>query len=263
MKKTSFTRHSALVPRGFRAAGAALAAAAIAIMLLRGLAPGFFITVAAPLWRASAALAGDFHDLLAVFAGPAALQERLDAVKAENEALRAENAALAAKARDLSRLIGSRAEPAPGIPAGVLVRPPESPYDSLIIDAGTDEGVMNGAEAFGPGGIPIGRVASVVKSSARVALFSSSGAETSAWVGEGRVPLTLAGLGGGAFQATAPKDAGIVQNDIVYVAGPGALPFGTVVRVDTDASSPSATLRIRASVNPFTLAWISVARTTP
>jgi cell shape-determining protein MreC len=188
--------------------------------------------------------------------GPIALQEKLDAAQSENIALRVEVASLTATAADLAALLGSRTEPSPGILAGVILAPPMSPYDVLIVDQGSSDGVASGALATGPGGVPIGEVLSVTEHAARVELFSAPGREVPALVGETRAPLILTGEGAGAFAANAPADTGISAGDLVYITAGGAFAIGTVVAVEHDATSPSAAIRIQPMVNPFSLTWV-------
>ena len=74
------------------------------------------------------------------------------------------------------------------------------------------------------------------------------------------MPLSLAGVGAGAFTATLPKAAAISVGDSAYVSGPGAVPLGTIVRIDTDPSSPTVVLYIQPLVNIFSVTWVEIAR---
>jgi len=174
------------------------------------------------------------------------------------DTLTQENRTLAAQAHDLQALLGGRTQPAPGILASVLVRPPVAPYDVLIVDQGSDAQVALGATAFGPGGTPIGTVASVSKNSARITLYSNPGLQTDAWVGDSRVPVELIGAGSGGYTATLPKTAGVTAGQGVYVAGAGALPIGTIAKVNDDPSSPNVTLLFHPYLNPFSLTWVTI-----
>ena len=172
---------------------------------------------------------------------------------AEVEALRGQNAVLAAQLADLADI-----QTEGRIPAGVVARPPTSPYDTLVVAAGSNEGVAVGAIAYGAGGIPLGSVERVSARTAHVALYSAPGRATDAWAGEARVPVALMGAGSGAFRATIAKDATVAVGDQVFVPGPGALPIGVVARVDTDPSSPTSVLFVRPLANPFTTTWVAI-----
>lgn len=171
----------------------------------------------------------------------------------ELEALRNENATLRAELLDIGKLPGDT-----GIKAGVIARPPASPYDTLVVGAGSALGVSSGAIAYGQGSVPVGTVERVSNGSAHISLFSAPGRRTEGWVGEARTPVSIEGAGSGAFRASVAKDAGVVVGSEVYAPGPGALPIGVVARIDTDASSPEATLFIRPLANPFTITWVAI-----
>ncbi|HRH55963.1 MAG TPA: rod shape-determining protein MreC, partial [Candidatus Paceibacterota bacterium] len=142
--------------------------------------------------------------------------------------------------------------------AGVLVRPPVSPYDTLILDQGSSAGVEAGMRAEGAGGLPIGIVESASANSSRVILYSAPGKETESWAGEARIPITLRGEGSGAMSATVAREAGIVAGDLVYVSGPGAIAIGSVVAVDNDPSSPRSRINVRPLANPFSMTWVTL-----
>ena len=188
----------------------------------------------------------------------AGLLAQNDVLVRENAALAAENRALVQKSVDLLALLDatSSVPTGSGIVAGVLAAPPEDPYGSLMLAAGSRSGVSEGMEVFGDKGIPVGTVTTVLAAQSRVALFSAPGQKMNAWVGQQQLPVVLMGAGGGAFSASIPSTASVAIGDAVYVPGPGALPIGQVTRVDRSPSSPSAELRIAPAANPFALAWV-------
>ncbi len=253
----SFARRNVLLPRGIRVVPAVIIAFAIAIFLIRLFAPNFFITLAKPFWGVSSYTAGVVGTVSAAFKNPVTLARDLDAARTENAALVSQNTTLAGQVNDLQKLLGSRTAAPAGVLAAVLARPPESAYDTLVVDQGTAAGVLVDALVTGPGGAPLGRIASVTATNARVTLFSASDIKTEGWVGENRVPLTLLGAGGGTFDASVPRDAKVIVGDAVYVGG--GLSIGKIIRADSDPSSPTATLRIQSAINPFTLLWVTIA----
>ncbi len=225
--------------------------AAVLFLILAGLrflAPGAFTALFTPLWGAGTSVTGAIEGV-----GDApSLAAEVERLTAENETLRNENQALVA---------GAEAAVA-GITAGVIARPPLAPYDILIVGKGERDGVYARMQVFSKG-IPVGTVESVAPGSARVALYSSSGRASEGWVGENRIPITLTGRGAGAFSADVPREAGIVEGDAVYLPGPGGLPVGSVVRVESNASSPRATVRVRPIANPFTMTSVVIAPAPP
>lgn len=233
---------------------------ALLVALLHFFAPDALTLIATPAWKVGDALSSGIEHATAPFGNAVALARDRDRLIAENMAANEENRMLRAKTTDLERLLGGRAAAPESILAGVLARPPVSSYDTLVVDAGSSRGVTQGAYAYGPGGTPLGTVDSVSERSSRIFLFSAGGRTIDGWVGEKRIPVTLTGKGAGAFIATMPRESQVAVNDVVYVPGPGALPIGTVVRVDADPSSPSMALRIAPYTNLFSLTWVTIGR---
>lgn len=231
--------------------GVGALAVALIIVLLRVLTPNFFWKVFTPVFRTADAVASGSHLFIASFGNTAALTVQNEKLMSENLALTAQNQSLSQKLADIGALAPEKSD----ILAGVVTRPPESAYDTLVLSAGTHAGVAVGQEAFGPGGVPIGVISSASADFSRVMLFSAPGVATAGWVGKG-IPLTIQGVGGGALQATIARSAGVAVGDTVFVPGPGQLPIGKVARVDGDPSAPSVTLHIESVVNLFSVTWV-------
>ncbi|MCX6787601.1 MAG: hypothetical protein NT108_00330 [Candidatus Kaiserbacteria bacterium] len=263
MKRIFLARRNALISPENLSWGVLALALVIFILLVRLLAPNIFLQAFAPVFRGADALTSTAQQLFAGFRDTATLSLQNERLLEENAALSSENSALVAKTVGLSGLLGSSSKErvAPGILAGVVARPPESPYDTLVLAAGIKEGVVLGMEVFGIGGIPLGVISSVENDFSRVILFSASSMTTHGWVGRENLPLTIQGGGGGAFSASLARAAGIAVGDIVFAPGPGALPIGTVVRIDGDSAMPEVVLRIQPALNIFSVTWVVVRDT--
>ena len=260
MKRIFSARRNALFSSTDVSWGAYALAVALVVLLVRFVAPNLFWRVFSPIFRGADALAAQTHVFTSYFSDTAALAAVNERLKSENAALASENQILLQKVAGLSALLGSATQKntPSGVLAGIVARPPESPYDTLVLGAGAREGVVRGMEAYGDGGAPIGVVETVLPDFSRVVLFSTPGMVTNGWVGHANTPLTISGAGGGAMTASLPRAAGIAVGDTVFVPGPGALPVGSVVRIDGDPSSPTITLRILPALNPFSITWVSV-----
>jgi len=169
-----------------------------------------------------------------------------------------ENNALQARVKDLERLAGVIPVLEEGIVASVIARPPLAPYDSLLVYVGKNGDVVPGMQVSAEGGVPIGTVEQVTDAHAQIALYSTAGRMSEGWAGENRHPVTLEGVGAGAFTARVPRDAELSEGDYIYLPGPGARPVGRIVHIDADPSSPSAQLRIEPLVNLFSLVVVRV-----
>jgi len=263
MKKTYSAKHKAfLFPENFSWGICALVFAVL-VFLLRLCAPNLFLRIFAPVFHASDALAGESHSIISGFRNTGALAAENERLAQENSILANENQALLQKMANISALTGSVAsgKNTSRILAGVIARPPESPYDTLVIAGGTNDKITLGMEVFGNGGVPIGVVSSVLSDFSRVTLFSAPGVVMNGWVGRTNMPVTVIGAGAGAMTVTMPRSAGSAVGDAIFISGPGMLPIGKIARIDGNPSLPSVTLRIAPALNLFSIAWVELRDT--
>ena len=180
-------------------------------LLVRLVAPNFFWTVFAPVFKTSDTVANATHRFVSGFEDRAALSLENERLQEENTAYALENRTLKERLADISTLAAS----APELVAGVVARPPMSPYDTLILSAGSGSGVREGMTALGQDGVPLGTVSSVWRDFSRVTLYSAPGRETHGWVGAKRLPVILRGEGGGAMSASVPYASEVNEGDLV------------------------------------------------
>lgn len=255
MKKTYLARRNALLSAHGVSWGVGALLFALLVLSFRLIAPNLFWKAFTPVFRAADTFTAAGHTFLASFSDAAELAEL-------NEQLASDNAALALRNQLLEEQLGTEGiSQISGILASVVARPPTSPYDTLVLAAGTRDGVMLGMEAFDRVGVPIGIVSSVQQNFSRVTLFSSAGVTTDGWVGSASIPITLIGTGGGTFEASVARAANIAEGDMVYVPGPGQLPIGKVIRIDSDPLFHTDTLRISPTANLFSLSWVQLRTT--
>jgi len=230
---------------------------------MRLLVPNIFLQIFMPIFGISDAFASQSHSIMSGFKNAEILALKNDQLMQEKAILESENRMLLQKVANISALFDSSAtkKNTSKILAGVVARPPESPYDTLVLAVGTNNGVTIGMEAFGAGGVPIGVVSSVLADFSHITLFSMPGMVTSGWIGNSAVPVTIFGSGAGVMSVTISRSANIVVGDTIFVPGPGMLPVGKVARIDNDLSSPSVKLHIAPIINLFSIAWVELSNT--
>ncbi len=256
MKKTYLPKHKIFFSAEHFSCGAYALIAAIFLCLIRILFPNFFWHIFSPVFYTSDAIAQEYHSVISGFGNAQRLTIKNEVLIQKNTELANENQILIQKVADISGLSCKSDFCSSAIYAGVVARPPESPYDILVLAAGSNDGVKVGMEAFGGEGTPIGVVSAVLENFSRVVLFSSPRTATNGWFGNKKLPITLYGAGAGAIKATMPRSANSAVGDIVFVSGPGALPIGVIGSVDSDPSSPAVELHIVPAVNLFSTTWV-------
>lgn len=240
----------------------ALFAAALALLFLapRGLAT-FALDASGPLLRVErgarsgfAAAAGYFRSKSSLAAENAALRSDLaaaqgqalllDAYKKENDALRA------LVGRSSSRKI---------VLAAVLAKPPRSAYDTLLLDAGTAEGVAPGDLVFSDDTV-IGKIAEAGKDDSKAVLFSTPGQKLAASLpaAGGSVNLDLSGRGAGNFIGDLPKGVNVTTGDAVRLPGLAMQIIGAVFATESTPSDSFQTILVKSPVNVSLLDWVEV-----
>ena len=179
----------------------------------------------------------------------------------ENQMLHDENARLAVRAALYDEVIAERdrifqrfgRDPMmTGVLARIIAAPSRSPYDVILIDAGADDGIAEGDEAWFDTTLMLGTVESVSSHAARVRLFSSPSIETPVIVGTSTEALfTAVGFGGGAFEVSIPKDIPVMVGDALMLPSEGHGTLGFVREVVAHDADSFQTVRAILPINLF------------
>lgn len=230
-------------------------------LMLGSVFPSLPIILSTPGWKLGAAATEATHSVTSIFVKADKAQTSVESLQSENQVLQNENRALRAHLSDISHLTASSTLPTHQVIAGVLSRPPLSPYDTLVLALPDGTSVKVGARVYGPGSVPIGTISETGHGSARVLLYSSPKSTVDGWIGEKRLPVILTGESAGSFSSTLSHESGVLVGDVLYLPGPGALPVGTVARISSDPSSTNDIVYIVPYVNIFSLTWVAIETT--
>jgi len=141
---------------------------------------------------------------------------------------------------------------------GVLMHPPQTAYDNLIIDVGLSDGVFVGQSVSLPEGPRIGTLIEIFDKNSRVKLYSANGEKTNAVLERNDVPIILLGRGGGNFEFTLPRDVAIETGDRIF--SPDTQPTLIAVVGDIESTPTDAFKKVIASlaVNIYTLRFVII-----
>ncbi|HET8575246.1 MAG TPA: rod shape-determining protein MreC [Candidatus Paceibacterota bacterium] len=144
--------------------------------------------------------------------------------------------------------------------AGILAKPPISAYDTFVVDAGSAEGVQNGAKVFMYGNIAIGTVFEVAAHTSKVQLYSSPGSQTHAFLGDQHLPITLTGAGAGNFQAEIPRGVQVPIGTEIFLPGIEGDILGTVEHVEQEENDTFQELYAKSAVDIWTLPYVQIEK---
>jgi len=185
----------------------------------------------------------------------------LEAELASTTALLADRNALYQENLDLKARLGRPGIAPVRILGAVLLRPPATPYDTLVIDAGKEEGAVVGDYVSAGGSALVGTISEVYAHAARVRLFSAPGEKYNALL-RGSVPLSIEGQGGGSMVAQAPSGTVVSAGDTALVPGIAGGLAARVTQVDKTESS-FVTIYFQLPADLFMLRFVEVWKNTP
>src|SRR3989344_8546904 len=133
----------------------------------------------------------------------------------------------------------------------ILAKPPQSPYDSLVIDAGGNKGISPGDKVYLSEYLIIGEIDSVTEHTSLVKLFSSGGNKRNFVLNRTGVSFSLVGSGGFNFSLEVPKDTDILEGDDFSYPGEPSTIVGKVFSIETSAKNAFKTVYIRFPANLF------------
>ncbi|PJE74080.1 MAG: hypothetical protein COV01_03205 [Candidatus Taylorbacteria bacterium CG10_big_fil_rev_8_21_14_0_10_41_48] len=138
--------------------------------------------------------------------------------------------------------------------AVVLSRPPFSPYDSLILDIGSTDGVFVGDKVYAATDILLGDISDVYSHTAKVNLFSSPGRKVPVLVGPSAIQVEAVGRGSGNFRAVLPSEVGIEKGDPVRFAQSKLNIVGVIEEIVVDSTDSLQEILFKM---PLTLSEVS------
>ncbi len=154
----------------------------------------------------------------------------------------------------------SRSGDIDGILAVVLVKPPQSFYDTLILDVGEEDEIKNDASVTIGDSIILGKIDEVYGNTSRAKLFSSVDTETSAVINRNNIGVTLIGMGGGNFEIKAPQELDILEGDTIILPDINPSVVATVVAIESNPTNSFKRVFCKTPVNIAQLRWVSIIK---
>ena len=221
---------------------------------------GTIITIVSPAWKAENIIARSLRNSFIYLRSQKMLVAENVVLKEKVSSLETEILSLLSKRVQeniLLELVGRRLN-SNMVAAAVLTHPPQTPYDIIIIDAGSEDSVTLGSEVSLPEGPILGAVLEVFPKRARVKLLSASGEETNAILERNDVPIVLEGTGGGSFKFILPRDIRVEKGD--RILSPSITPslLAVVAEVSTQSTDSFQEVLAQSPTNIFAIRFVFV-----
>lgn len=254
------------IERKARLIKGAIISAVILILFLSGVVSvsgGVFNFLGKPLWKARNSVSSNLSDSTyivrtkkSVFAENEELNRRLieqNLAMVDYQILKSDN-------EELKSLLGRIPKTHSFVLGNVLVKPSQSPYDTLIIDVGTESGIKEGDKVFANAVIPVGYVSHVYSDSALVSLYSNPGETTEVMISGSNASVELVGRGGGNFEMSVPIELDSNRGTMVLVPGANSMVIATIEDVISNPTDPVKRVILRSPVNVQQLKWVQVEK---
>ncbi len=215
------------------------------------------------IWKTELIITDKLHNATSIIRTKASVFNENDNLKKENSDLRIsmiDYQILKSENDQLKELLGRPPQKENFILATILTKPNRSPYDTIIIDIGSDQGLEVGNEVYANGDIPIGKVSKVYAKASLVVLYSNPGQVTNAILDGTNTNVELVGRGGGNFEMEIPLD--LTSEKGTNVVLPGITPhiIAIIEEVLSMPTDPVKKIILRSPVNIQSLKWVEVKR---
>ena len=193
-----------------------------------------------------------FRDRNSLLATQSALEAELEEIKTTSftvDRLLKEN-------EELKSLLGS--DDALRIAASAIGRPTDLPYDVLVIDKGSEDGVINNAPIFIGKDQVIGFVAEVYSHTAVVTLVTTPGFESTVYIYGPNIYTTAIGIGGGSLQVRVPQGITLEIGNVVVMPSFDAGVYGEISSVDYEPTRPEQYGYVSIDIPLQSIRYVSV-----
>jgi cell shape-determining protein MreC len=126
----------------------------------------------------------------------------------------------------------------PRIVAGVIGRPNKTPYDVLVLDKGSRDGIFEGSPVYIGNNAVVGIVSRVFPDSSVVTLVTTPGFQVSVYILGPNIYTNAEGIGGGQLRVGVPQGIQLNVGDLVILPGIDAGIYGKISVIDSIPTQP-------------------------
>ncbi len=152
------------------------------------------------------------------------------------------------------------AVPEERIIARVVGRPPQLPYDVIMLDRGMTHGVVESAPVFVGNDQVIGYVSRVYEKTALVTLVSTAQFESMAYIIGPNIYTYAHGVGSGMLRVVVPQGIPLTVGDTVILPAIDSGVYGTIAHIETSPTQPEQYGYVPMQQNLQSLQYVSIGR---
>lgn len=199
-----------------------------------GIVSGYILS---PLHGLKVAVVQLVSPLSSFFSSRQSLEREVETLKDALKNNTYDRARLSVLERDVAMLQNEQNGEKSRIVARVVRHPNETPYDTLLIDKGSADGVHEGSFVYA-NRVAIGSAARVLPRSSLVVLFSTPDIETPVYAYGPDVFARAYGMGGGVLRVSVPQGIQLSVGDAVVTPFGSENMYGTIAYIESSPSNP-------------------------
>ncbi len=142
--------------------------------------------------------------------------------------------------------------------ARVVGRPPQLPYDVVMLDRGSIHGLREAAPVFVGSDQVIGYVSRVYEKTSLVTLVSTADFESMAYIIGPNIYTYARGVGGGMVRVVVPQGIPLAVGDTVILPAIDSGVYGTIAYIETSPTQPEQYGYVPMQQNLQSLQYVSV-----
>lgn len=217
---------------------------------------------ASPVFKTANFAFGIKENIIFLFKNKEGLREELNGLKERNIEIENELSLLdyVKKENEELKIMLSRSDKKSYILGSIISRPPKSPYDTVVIDAGSSDGLAKGMKAVAYSNVLIGYVAEVFPNASKIKLLSFPGEEISLIIENAKVSAIGFGLGGGNVEIKMPSSVVVNIGDKIISDGTFHYLLGIADKIETDLTNPFQKIIFRMPINLNELQKIGIEK---
>ncbi len=145
------------------------------------------------------------------------------------------------------------------LPASVIHGVSFSPYDTFIIDLGSNNNIRKNMLVVTSEKIAVGKIEKVFEKTSIVKLFSSPELKTNIVINSTTTTNEVVlGYGGGTMKMSVPRDTDASINDIVTLQTFSAYVLGNIVSIEISPEDAYKTIFIQSPVNMYKIRYVLI-----
>ena len=131
----------------------------------------------------------------------------------------------------------------------VILKPTYTPFDTLIIDSGENNGVKEGMRVSAFGSVLLGYISDVSENMSKVKMISSFGEETNVVLEASGTPTIAVGRGGENFEIILPRAVPVSGGEKIITMGNPPMLVGFVEKIEHQTTDPLQKILFRFPLN--------------